>query len=99
MGGLPAGGCTDGRLAGNRKLETGNFPAYCLPWFGCELQALWAGSACFTFASMARESSTLRLGDRAPDFTLAAANRPGTVSLAERLARGPVIVEFLRGTW
>ncbi len=48
---------------------------------------------------MARESSTLRLGDRAPDFTLVAANRPGTVSLSELLARGPVIVEFLRGTW
>ncbi len=48
---------------------------------------------------MARESSTLRVGDRAPDFTLAAANQGRTVSLRKLLARGPVIVEFLRGTW
>jgi peroxiredoxin len=44
-------------------------------------------------------SSTLRLGDRAPDFTLPAANRPGNISLGDLLGAGPVIVEFLRGTW
>ncbi len=44
-------------------------------------------------------SSTLRLGDHAPDFTLSAANRPGNVSLGDLLRAGPVIVEFLRGTW
>jgi hypothetical protein len=44
-------------------------------------------------------SSTLEVGARAPEFTLAAANREGTVSLAELIARGPVILEFLRGTW
>lgn len=51
------------------------------------------------------ESTTLRVGDAAPDFALRAANvfgktgKPGTFSLRELLARGPVIVEFLRGTW
>ncbi len=44
-------------------------------------------------------SSTLNVGDRAPDFTLTAANREGTFSLAQLLARGPLILEFLRGTW
>lgn len=48
---------------------------------------------------MPDSSSTLRVGDRAPDFTLPAANRPGTVSLGDLLRAGPVIVEFLRGTW
>ena len=36
---------------------------------------------------------------RAPEFTLAAANRPDQVSLAELRRGGPVILEFLRGTW
>jgi peroxiredoxin len=44
-------------------------------------------------------TDTLNIGDKAPDFTLSAANRPGTVSLSEFLQRGPAIVEFLRGTW
>ncbi len=44
-------------------------------------------------------SATLKPGDRAPDFTLAAANREGAVNLAQLLARGPLILEFLRGTW
>ena len=34
-----------------------------------------------------------------PDFVLFAANRPGVWSLAESRQSGPVIVEFLRGTW
>ncbi len=45
------------------------------------------------------ESSTLKVGDRAPDFTLSAANREGTFSLSQLLRRGAVILEFLRGTW
>ena len=48
---------------------------------------------------MARSSETLEVDDRAPDFTLAAANRTGEFSLAAELAHGPVILEFLRGTW
>ncbi len=44
-------------------------------------------------------SSTLKVGDRAPEFALPAANREGTFSLTPLLARGAVILEFLRGTW
>ncbi len=49
-------------------------------------------------------SSLLQVGDRAPEFTLAAANRfennrPQEFSLGRLLTKGPVILEFLRGTW
>jgi peroxiredoxin len=44
-------------------------------------------------------TDTLKIGDKAPDFTLNAANRAGSFSLADLLQRGPAIVEFLRGTW
>ena len=43
-------------------------------------------------------SDTLKVGDRAPDFTLSAANSAETINLQALLKRGPVIVEFLRGT-
>ncbi len=39
------------------------------------------------------------VGARAPDFTLPAANRPEVFTLSEMFKHGPVIVEFLRGTW
>ena len=45
------------------------------------------------------QTTTLTLGDTVPGFTLAAANREGTFTLAELLRHGPVILEFLRGTW
>jgi peroxiredoxin len=48
---------------------------------------------------MAGSSATLKIGDRAPDFSLSAANRTQTLALAQLLTRGPAIVEFLRGTW
>jgi peroxiredoxin len=48
---------------------------------------------------MPGSSQTLRIGDRAPEFTLAAANRGEVYSLPQVLARGPVVLEFLRGTW
>ncbi|MGZ4789457.1 MAG: hypothetical protein ACXVZV_04230 [Terriglobales bacterium] len=48
---------------------------------------------------MPRQSSTLRVDDKAPDFTLLAANLPQSVSLKECLKSAPMIVEFLRGTW
>ncbi|MGH9509501.1 MAG: hypothetical protein ACRD2Q_09365 [Terriglobales bacterium] len=48
---------------------------------------------------MSISSETLRVGDRAPDFWLAAANRPGRFHLAKLLADGTVVLEFLRGTW
>jgi len=44
------------------------------------------------------ESTTLLVGDRAPLFTLP--NQKGvSVSLADLLARGPVLIGFHRGTW
>jgi peroxiredoxin len=47
---------------------------------------------------MLTRSGTLGPGDRAPDFTLP--DNHGTPrSLAEYLARGPVILAFHRGTW
>jgi peroxiredoxin len=48
---------------------------------------------------MKERTETLAVGDRAPDFTLPAVNREGTFSLSSVRQRGPVILEFLRGTW
>ncbi len=48
---------------------------------------------------MPEQTATLKVGDRAPGFDLAAANRGERFTLQEALRRGPVIVEFLRGTW
>ncbi len=44
-------------------------------------------------------SDTLKVGDRAPEFELAAANAPGATSLTQLLSQGPAVLEFLRGTW
>jgi peroxiredoxin len=44
-------------------------------------------------------TETLAIGSRAPDFSLGAANREGTFTLAGLLAQGTLILEFLRGTW
>jgi hypothetical protein len=44
-------------------------------------------------------TETLGIGSRAPEFSLAAANRDGDFSLSSLRAQGPVILEFLRGTW
>ena len=47
-----------------------------------------------------RESGAagLRIGERAPDFTLP--NQRGEmVRLSERLSRGPVVLNFYRGVW
>jgi hypothetical protein len=48
---------------------------------------------------MKNHTDTLTIGSVAPDFSLEAANRPGTFTLSKLLDRGPVILEFLRGTW
>jgi peroxiredoxin Q/BCP len=47
---------------------------------------------------MLRHSTTLKPGDVAPDFTLPS-NRGDRQSLAQYLARGPVLLAFHRGTW
>jgi peroxiredoxin len=44
------------------------------------------------------DSTTLKVGDRAPLFTLP--NQKGTPrTLSECLAKGPVLLGFHRGTW
>ncbi|MBZ5721860.1 MAG: redoxin domain-containing protein [Acidobacteriia bacterium] len=48
---------------------------------------------------MQDHTETLQVGSHAPDFSLPAANREGTFSLSGLLAGGPVVLEFLRGTW
>ena len=48
---------------------------------------------------MMNRTETLEIGSRAPDFSLAAANREGLFSLGSFLTQGPLIFEFLRGTW
>jgi peroxiredoxin len=48
---------------------------------------------------MKRRTHTLEIGSRAPDFSVAAANREGLFTLAGLLADGVLILEFLRGTW
>jgi len=40
----------------------------------------------------------LRIGERAPDFTLPN-QRGGMVTLSDRLSRGPVVLTFYRGVW
>jgi hypothetical protein len=43
-------------------------------------------------------ASGLRIGERAPDFTLP--NQRGEmVKLGDRLLRGPVVINFYRGVW
>jgi peroxiredoxin len=48
---------------------------------------------------MQDSTETLRVGSRAPEFSLTAANREGSFSLSELLRQGPLVLEFLRGTW
>ena len=48
---------------------------------------------------MKDRTETLEIGSKAPDFSLSAANREGVFSLGDLLAKGPLILEFLRGTW
>jgi peroxiredoxin len=46
-----------------------------------------------------KKTDTLAIGSKAPAFTLAAANPRGNFSLQDLIGRGPLVVEFLRGTW
>ncbi len=48
---------------------------------------------------MQARTETLEIGSSAPEFSLAAANREGRFALTALLQHGPVILEFLRGTW
>ena len=48
---------------------------------------------------MKNRTDTLEIGSRAPDFSLEAATREGTFTLAGLLVAGTLILEFVRGTW
>jgi hypothetical protein len=48
---------------------------------------------------MRGKTETLEIGSRAPAFSLEAVNREGKFLLEDLVARGPLILEFLRGTW
>lgn len=48
---------------------------------------------------MRNRTDTLEIGSRAPAFSLEAANREATFALDGLLAKGTLILEFLRGTW
>jgi hypothetical protein len=48
---------------------------------------------------MQDHTETLKVGSRAPEFALGAANRDGVLTLSGFLKRGVLIAEFLRGTW
>jgi hypothetical protein len=48
---------------------------------------------------MLDHTETIKVGSRAPEFTLEAANRDGLLTLSGFLKRGVLIAEFLRGTW
>lgn len=48
---------------------------------------------------MHNQTDNLKTGSSAPAFTLSAANREGKFSLSELISRGPLVIEFTRGTW
>jgi hypothetical protein len=48
---------------------------------------------------MRDRTETLRIGSRAPEFALEAANRDGVFTMSGFLRRAILVVEFLRGTW
>jgi len=48
---------------------------------------------------MQNRTETLEIGSLAPDFSLPAANREGMFTLGGLLEQGPLLLEFLRGTW
>src|SRR5581483_5137656 len=69
----------------------------------CWFAGLFCDCPCFLPVLQSREmagsSDTLKVGDRAPEFTLSAANRTDSFSLTDILKKGPAVLEFLRGTW
>ena len=48
---------------------------------------------------MKDRTETLAIGSAALGFSLSAANREGVFSLGSFVKQGPLILEFLRGTW
>jgi hypothetical protein len=48
---------------------------------------------------MQNRTETLEVGSKAPEFSLTAANREGSFTLLGLVVHGPLVLEFLRGTW
>lgn len=69
---------------------------------GSQAASLLVPHAPLTYSriEMQDRTETLEIGSRAPDFVLPSANWEGsTFTLSTMVGRGPVILEFLRGTW
>ena len=71
----------------------------CLRWFAGVSAIVPAFRLLFSQISMLDHTETLKVGSRAPEFALEAANRDGVLTLSGFLKRGVLIAEFLRGTW
>lgn len=48
---------------------------------------------------MQRQTETIEVGSKAPEFHLPAVNAEGNFSLQDLIRSGPLVIEFLRGTW
>lgn len=48
---------------------------------------------------MQTKTETLEIGSKVPEFTLSAANQEGEFSLRDLIEQGPLVIEFMRGTW
>jgi peroxiredoxin len=55
--------------------------------------AALAATLCFSLSAQNPPSSTLKVGDKAPDFTLPS-TQGGTVHLADFIGKGTVVVAF-----
>jgi len=71
----------------------------CPPWFVYPFAVVGGLHLLYSQLTMLDYTETLRVGAHAPEFSLEAANREGVQTLSEFLKRGPLILEFLRGTW
>jgi hypothetical protein len=68
-----------------------------LPKMPVEIRQTFLSETAKLVASGIAEQA-LRVGEKAPDFTLPDGNGR-MVGLAERLTRGPAVVTFYRGAW
>jgi peroxiredoxin len=59
----------------------------------CFSAAALAATLCFSLFAQNPPSSTLKVGDKAPDFTLPS-TQGGTVHLADFIGKGTVVVAF-----
>ena len=89
------------RSAPAGRLEmTFHWGARCLRWFRRRFPLVPLALLPYSQLKMQDRTETLEIGSRAPEFALPSANWEGSIfTLSTMLGRGPVIVEFLRGTW